>query len=156
MQPLICFHEKGQYIHSVQYEIINCPDEKGVIDFFNEIESQYFSNMKVVKINFAALEAKSHDDNRKHYVKTAKASVYILNHFELLTDDELVQLYPEKVTSWPAYYPTVRESVFIENVESIKKDICSGRFYQMNYTAALEANAPERYSLLNYYIHQSK
>ena len=156
MQPLICFHENEKYIHSLQYEIINCADDQDLIVFFNEIEKLHFAKMKVVKINYAALEPQMPNDQRKHYVKTAKASVYILNHYELLTDSELSQRYPEKVTSWPAYNPTVRETVFIENVESIKKDICSGRFYQMNYTAALEARAPDRYSLLNYFIHQSK
>ncbi|AZZ37893.1 hypothetical protein CIK05_14150 [Bdellovibrio sp. qaytius] len=155
MQPLICFHENEKYIHSTDYQLISCAGDQDIIQFFNEIESAHSKKMKVVKINYAALEPKSENDSRKHYIKTAKALVYILNDFELLSDQELLQLYPDKVTSWPAYNPTVRETTFVENVNSIKKDICSGRFYQMNYTAALEAQAPERYSLLNYYIHQS-
>ena len=156
MQPVICFFDLHKYIHSTNYQMISCADEQDLKTFFDEIQAKYSEKMKVVKINYAALEPKAEKDQRKHYVKTAKASVYILNEYNLLTDDELVLRYPEKVTSWPAYNPTVRESAFIENVKSIKKDICSGRFYQMNYTAALEALAPEHYSLLNYYIHQSK
>lgn len=156
MQPVICFYDQNKYLHSLKYEIISCADEQDLTAFFNDIEAAYSEKMKVIKINFAALEPKAENDQRKSYVKTAKALVYLLHEFDLLTDSELVARYPEKVTSWPAYKPTVRESAFIENVESIKKDICRGRFYQMNYTAALEADAPERYSLLNYYIHQSK
>lgn len=155
MQPVICFYENKKFIHSTDYQLISCSDEHDALFFLQQIEKDHAAKMKVVKINFAALEAPLSNDNRKTYVKTPKAQVFILNSYELVTQKDLENFYPEKMTSRPAYYPTVRENVFLENVQSIKEDICHGRFYQMNYTAALEAEAPERHSLLNSFVHVS-
>ena len=155
MQPVICFYENQKFIHSTDYQLISCGDEHDALFFLEQIEKDYAQKMKVVKINFAALEAPILNDTRKTYVKTPKAQVFILNSYELVTQKDLENLYPEKITSRPAYYPTVRENVFLENVQSIKEDICRGRFYQMNYTAALEAESPERHSLLRAFIHVS-
>ena len=134
MQPVICFYENQKFIHSTDYQLISCGDEHDALFFLEQIEKDYAQKMKVVKINFAALEAPILNDTRKTYVKTPKAQVFILNSYELVTQKDLENLYPEKITSRPAYYPTVRENVFLENVQSIKEDICRGRFYQMNYT----------------------
>ncbi|MES2803023.1 MAG: bifunctional chorismate-binding protein/class IV aminotransferase [Bdellovibrionota bacterium] len=156
MQPVICFYENQTFIYSTDYQLLSCADEQDVIEFFNSIELKHAQKMKVVKINFSALEPKTANDSRWHYIHTAKASVYVLNKYELVTQEQLEHFYPDKVTSWPAYNPTVSETVFIKNVESIKVDICRGRFYQMNYTAALEAQAPVRHSLLSFFVQQAK
>lgn len=153
MQPVICFFEDQKFIHSTDYQLLSCGDDHDALLFLEQIEKNYANQMKVVKINFAALEAPLSNDARKFYVKTPKAQAFVLNSYELLTQKDLENLYPEKITSRPAYYPTVRENAFLENVQSIKEDICAGRFYQMNYTAALEAEAPERHSLLRAFIH---
>lgn len=155
MQPVICFYENKKFIHSTDYQLISCSDEHDALFFLEQIEKDYTDQMKVVKINFAALETPILNDSRKTYVKTPKAQVFVLNSYELVTQKDLENLYPEKMTSRPAYYPTVRENTFLENVQSIKEDICRGRFYQMNYTAALAAEAPERYSLLSGFVHVS-
>ncbi|WP_409478268.1 bifunctional chorismate-binding protein/class IV aminotransferase [Pseudobdellovibrio sp. HCB154] len=155
MQPVICFYENKKFIHSTDYQLISCSDEHDALFFLEQIEKDYADQMKVVKINFAALETPFSNDTCKTYVKTPKAQVFVLNSYELVTQKDLENLYPEKMTSRPAYYPTVRENVFLENVQSIKEDICRGRFYQMNYTAALEAEAPERHSLLSSFVHVS-
>lgn len=156
MQAVICFYEDEKFIHSTDYQLISCADDQDAISFLQTIEKDFSKNMKVVKLNFSALEKPTANDTRRFYAKTPKAQVFVLNTFEFLEQNQLENLYPEKLTSRPAYYPTVRESVFLENVQSIKEDICSGRFYQMNYTAALEAKAPERYSQLNGFVHISK
>lgn len=156
MPPVICFYENKLFIHSTDYKLLSCADDQDIIEFFKTIESSYAEKMKVVKINFAALEPVIQNDQRRSYIKTAKASVFILNTHELFTQTQLEKLYPEKLTSWPAFNPTVREKIFIENVESIKEDICRGRFYQMNYTAALEARTSDRYSLLYHFVQQAK
>lgn len=153
MQPVICFYEDQKFVHSLDYQLISCADDSNTLFFLEQIEKKYPEQMKIVKINFAAFEEPVLNDTRKHYAKTPKAQVFILNNYELVSQKDLENLYPEKITSRPAYYPTVRENVFMENVQSIKEDICAGRFYQMNYTAALEAEAPERHSLLSAFIH---
>lgn len=155
MQPVICFYEKHKFIHSIDYQLISCNDDRDALFFLEQIEKNHPDKMKVVKINFAALEASIPGDTRKQYIKTPKAQVFILNSYELVSQKDLENLYPEKMISRPAYYPTVRENAFLENVQSIKEDICRGRFYQMNYTAALEAEAPERHSLLSGFVHVS-
>lgn len=155
MQPVICFYENQKFIHSTDYQLISCADDHDALFFLEQIEKNYAEKMKVVKINFAALEAPVSNDTRKVYVKTPMVQVFVLNSYELVAQKDLVNLYPEKMTSRPAYYPTVRENAFLENVQSIKEDICRGRFYQMNYTAALEAEAPERHSLLSGFVHTS-
>lgn len=155
MQPVICFYENKKFIHSTDYQLISCSDEHDALFFLEQIEKDYADQMKVVKINFAALETPILNDSRKTYVKTPKAQVFVLNSYELVAQKDLENLYPEKMTSRPAYYPTVRENTFLENVQSIKEDICRGRFYQMNYTAALAAEAPERYNLLSGFVHVS-
>ncbi len=156
MQPLICFHEDRKFIHSTDYQLISCSDDQDTKSFLQAIEKNYAEKMKVVKLNFAALEKPSVHDTRRFYAKTPKAQVFVLNTFALLEQTQLENLYPEKPTSRPTYYPTVQESLFLENVQSIKEDICSGRFYQMNYTAALEAKAPKHYSQLDGFVHISK
>lgn len=155
MRPVICFYENNRLIHSTDYKLLSCPDEQDAIVFLSDIEQKYSQQMKIVKLNYGALEPAQVNDSRQYFVKTPKAQVFILNSFELLNQIELERLHPTKPTAWPAYYPKVRETEFIENVKSIKEDICRGRFYQMNYTAALEARTPDRYSLLDYFVHQS-
>lgn len=156
MQPVICFHEDKKFIHSTDYQLISCADDQDTTSFLQKIEKDFAEKMKVVKLNFGALEKPLANDTRIFYAKTPKAQVFVLNTFELLTQIQLENLYPEKTASRPTYYPTVQESVFLENVQSIKEDICSGRFYQMNYTAALEAKAPTYFSQLNGFVHISK
>lgn len=156
MQPVICFHNGKKFIHSTDYQLISCATDQDTVSFFQFIEKDFSTNMKVVKLNFSALEQPISNDSRHYYAITPKAQVFILNTYELLDQNQLEDLYPEKLTSYPTYYPTVRESVFLENVKSIKEDICSGRFYQINYTAALKAKAPEYYSQLNNFVHISK
>lgn len=153
MQPVICFFENQKLIHSTDYRLISCADDQDAIQFLQKIETDYAEQMKVVKLNFAALEELLANDQRRHYVKTPKAQVFILNKFELVTQQQLEEIYPEKLTSKPVYHPMVREQAFLENVRSIKEDICRGRFYQMNYTAALEAQASERHNLLSGFVH---
>ena len=156
MQPLICFHENKKLIHSTDYKLISCEETETTLSFLQMIEKNFSNEMKIVKINYAALdEVQPQNDHRRQYVKTPKVQVFILNKYEFISRDDLVKMYPEKMSSRPAYYPTVREEVFQDNVASIKEDICKGRFYQMNYTAALEAQVPERHSLLSGFVHMS-
>lgn len=155
MQPVICFFENQTFIHSTDYQLISCDDHSDTLLFLEQIEKQFSEKMKIVKINFAALEKARPNDTRKQYVNTPKAQVFVLNSYDLVSQKELESLYPEKITSRPAYHPTVHENAFLQNVQSIKEDICHGRFYQMNYTAALEAEASDPHSLLSQFVHTS-
>lgn len=155
MQPVICFHENEKLIHSLDYQLISCSDDQDAESFLQMIETTYADAMKVVKINFAAFDSLPAQEQRQHYVKTPKIQVFILNNFDLISQTDLEKLYPEKISIRPAYRPTLHEETFLENVQSIKEDIAQGRFYQINYTAALEAQAPEGYNLLNSFVHMA-
>lgn len=155
MQPVICFFEEQKFIHSTDYRLLSCSDDQDAQQFIASVEKNYADKMKVIKINFAAFEKTAAADNRRTYIKTPKVQVFVLDSFALTTQQDLEAMYPEKTTARPAFYPTVHETKFLENVRSIKEDICQGRFYQMNYTAALEARAPERHSLLSGFVHTS-
>lgn len=155
MQPVICFHENDKLIHSLDYQLISCPDDQDAKSFLQMIETTYAKAMKVVKINFAAFDSLTAQDQRKQLVKTPKVQVFVLNSFDLISQTDLEKLYPEKISIQPAYRPTVLEKTFLENVQSIKEDIGQGRFYQINYTAALEALAPEGFNLLSSYVHMA-
>jgi anthranilate/para-aminobenzoate synthase component I/branched-subunit amino acid aminotransferase/4-amino-4-deoxychorismate lyase len=156
MQPVICFYKDQKFIHSTDYQLISCGVLEDTIMFLRQFEKDQTAKMKIVKINFSALEVENPLDKRQTYIKTPKAQVFILNSFDLLSQQQLEKLYPEKPSTRPSFEPTVSENTFLENVRSIKEDICEGRFYQINYTAALQAECADDYSLLKEFIHTSK
>lgn len=128
MQPVICFYESNQFIWSNDYQLIST-----TVDSLPSIEREYYHQMKIIKINFNGI----------------KVDLFILKNYKLLSEADLQK--SSLSFSTPFFAPQVSEKTFVENVESIKQDICAGRLYQMNYTAPLKATVPTGFSSLDYF-----
>lgn len=134
MKPLICFYENGQYIFSTDYRHIPCPAEFSVEIFLEQIEKVFFDELKVVQVNFEAGHEELFCDKISLY-KSAKAQVFIFNHFKLKTLSDVVQ---NDCATALAFQSLVSRNEFIEKTNFIVEEIKKGRIYQVNLTSPLK------------------
>lgn len=156
MQPVICFYKNKSFIHSTDYQLFSCEDSEDTVTFLRHFEKNETAKMKILKLNYDAFESNNPNDQRQVLIKTSKAQVFVLKSFDVLSQEQLEKLYPETPSVRPFFKPIVSENTFLKNVRSVKEDICKGRFYQINYTAALQAQCLNDYSLLKEFIHTAK
>lgn len=139
MKPLICFYQEDQFIYSDNYTLHACHSETTVTDFLNSIEANFKSELKIVQVNFEYENSKLFE-NKKTLYNADKATVFILNKYEILSSKQLILKIPSTITRLTHHFTSLEEkSVFTEKVEKIKKEIASGRLYQVNLTAPLES-----------------
>lgn len=138
MKPVICFYENNQFIYSTHYKLISCDPACGVTDFLNDIENQYFDSMKIVQINFE-FENQLLFKKQKNLYSSAPAHVFILNEYQILTEDELLKTLAGS-TCQLVFNLIENKNIFIEKIDYIKKQIALGRLYQVNLSTALVAN----------------
>ncbi len=130
MKSLVCFY-RGQFLKSEDYILDSCPDSETVTVFLKRIGAAYPQQMKIIQVGFE-FENPVFAGQIKLY-SASKASVFILNSFELvsaLADFTMTPLQFESLES---------ESGFIEKVKLIREEIAAGRVYQVNLTAPLKA-----------------
>lgn len=134
MKELICFYKNNQFIISQNYERLNCPDHLAISDFLNLIEKDFFSNLKIVQINFE-------HDNQQAYAHqvalypSAKASVFILKEYELRHQLHEVESLNDNIQ----FESMTDPSEFIQKTNMILQEIKDGRIYQVNLTSPLKA-----------------
>jgi para-aminobenzoate synthetase component 1 len=137
MKTLICFYEMNKFIRSTSYELLTCKNDQTVSDFLKSIEQKFPDEMKIVQINFEY----EHQDLFKHQeslYEVAKASIFILRKYEILSADAIVEALIG--ANEELYFaPLESKSNFLEKVETIKNEIAAGRLYQANLTAPLKS-----------------
>lgn len=137
MKPLVCFYQDDQFFYSDNYLLHICDAEINITDFLNSIEIEFKNALKVVQINF---EFNNNDlfKEKKELYPADKASVFILNQYEILSAQQLFDKIPGTiVTLNHQFKPLEEKEVFIAKVERIKHQISIGRIYQVNLTAPL-------------------
>ncbi len=152
VKPLICFYDNSQFIFSEQYQLINCPVDLSVDLFLHRIEKEHAEAMKIVQINF-----EYNDDivswNKKSLYTSAKAHVFIVDHYELLSFSEIKKRFDLKSIQHK-FKILIEKSEFIKHVAYIKNEIANGRIYQVNLTAPLVCETQD--SELNVFFHYEK
>lgn len=142
IKPVICFYKK-KYIYCTDYIHLTNNQTENPFDFLNQIKTTYSMNLKIVQIDF--IDSKDHK---------AQCHVFILKNYTLLN-----QL-PASNNSFEFNFTSlITKSHFIKTVETIKKDIRNGRYYQINFTAGLQTTTPSEIHELNifyYYAHLFK
>lgn len=126
MKPLVCFYENNQFIYSDNY--LRVRSSHDVFDFLSEIEKTYFSELKIVQVDF---DLKS-------------ACVFILNTHKLLNMSELIDC--EKVNL--EFTPQISKQNFCSKIITIQKDISAGRYYQVNLTSSFQSKTNDDSFLL--------
>lgn len=143
MKPLICFYKDEQFFYSQNYLQLECPSDLSVGAFFKNIEKEYFSETKVVQINFEF----DHQDlfsGQTELYPAAKSTVFILKDFDLLTWSQVLQkLDPQDLSNFPTFTPRTAKNDFVEKTKYIIEQIKAGRIYQANLTAALTSATSE-------------
>lgn len=155
MKPLICFYKEERFFYSQNYLRLECPSHSSVTHFLKSIEKNYFSDMKIVQINF-----EFDDQNLYHSQNTlypsAKATVFILQEFSLHSWDEVLQkLKWSKNFLSPSFIPLMKKDDFVKKVHYIVDQIKKGRIYQANLTAPLAAATSESSENLFYHLQNS-
>lgn len=153
MKPLICFYQDDQFIYSDNYAVHTCKADVNVSDFLNLIEADFKKELKVVQINFEYNTNEVFKDKKELYA-TDKATVFIVNQYEILTSKQLINKIPSTFTTLMHQFKILEEKQNFKNkVEQIKKEICAGRIYQVNLTAPLvsETNYTPEKIFKNYF-----
>jgi para-aminobenzoate synthetase component I len=131
MKPVICFYKNDQYIYSEDYFLLSATEN--VFEFLSDVEKKYFTEMKIVQIDF----------------ELTCAHVFILNHFKLIPSDYFVSNNAVNLE----FTPQISKSEFIQKIIQIKKDICAGRYYQVNFTSKfLSQTTEDSFSLFKKYF----
>ena len=149
MKPLICFY-KNQYIRSDDFTLIEKEPSQTTVDFLNLIEKRYFTDFKIIQIDFDAFATET--IIKKHYYNSPVAQVFIVHSHKVISTDVLKTNLSAK--DLPRFTPDTSQLTFCRNVEKIVADINAGRFYQVNLTAALTADVPliDSYHLFKSYF----
>jgi para-aminobenzoate synthetase component 1 len=135
MKPLICFYQDDNYIYSDNYVLHSCKADQSVNDFLTSIESNFKKELKIVQVNFEYNNQELFK-NKKELYPSAPASVFVLNQHEIMTSKQLLAKIPSTMTTLNLQFNTLEEqSSFVDKVNQIKKDISTGRLYQVNLTA---------------------
>ncbi len=138
MKAVVCFYEKDLLLHSTDYIRMECPSQQDPTLFLKKIESEYSSKMKVIQTSF----------------DYQKASVYILNTFNLIRKDKLVATSTHIDFNFKS---NLSRNGFIEKVKQIRTDIQNGRFYQLNLTSFFQADkidSVDSYEIFKYYFNK--
>lgn len=137
MKPLICFYQEDRFIYSDNYTLHICNTETAVTNFLDSIEANFKSELKVVQINFE-FENTALFQNKKELYSSDKASVFVLNQYEILSSKQLILKIPSTLTRLTHQFTSLEEkNTFIKKIEQIKSEISAGRIYQVNLTAPL-------------------
>lgn len=137
MKKLYCFYAGSEFIASDDYSVLECSADKSWNSFLKEVHSRYYSQMKIVQLNFEGEH--SEFSKQKSLYPSAKAHVFVLNSYQIITEDDIIQDLVNSEDIELAFQSLESKSVFIEKVNIIKKEIAAGRLYQANITAPLEA-----------------
>lgn len=130
MKPVICFYENDSYFYSENYTRLEVP-----MTALPQIQTEYFKALKIVQTNFEGTQA----------------TVFILNDFNII---DKMQLASDKKFSFE-FQSNVDQENFVEKVLSIKKDIQSGRYYQVNLTSSFSTSidtALDSLDMFKYYF----
>lgn len=151
MKPLICFYKDNLFLHATNYERLECPAALSVVDFLKDTEKKFFSEMKVVQINFEA-DHQNIFENQIELYPAAKASVFILKTYDLISSENT---FSECPLSEPiSFKPLVQKPEFIEKNKYILSQIQKGRIYQANLTAPLKTQTQDSSETL-FHFYQS-
>jgi para-aminobenzoate synthetase component 1 len=139
MRPVICFYQEDQFIFSDNYVLHSCTDESSVTDFLNYFEETFKSDLKIVQVNFE-YENQLHFSQQQSLYPCAKASVFVLNKYEILSGRQLLSKIPNTLSELKHEFKLlVNEDDFKKKIESIKHSIREGRLYQVNLTAPIRS-----------------
>lgn len=149
MTPVICFYGENRYIYSSDYLRFSCPVETPALDFLAARGAEYPNEMKIVQLNFEALE----QQKKKGRYETAAAHVFILKNFETLTETELLQLLPTEPLAPMIWNNFESAQNFKQKVAAAISEISQGRLYQVNLTTGLHTkNQNSALSLFKHYF----
>lgn len=133
MTPVICFFENDFFIWSDDYFLTECPHQENPATFLKNIEINFPSHLKIIQANYDCFEPQ----NKKALIEPdALVSVYILKSHELIKKTDLMSNVKEFDFK---FVPAISQKEFQEKVLAIKKDIQSGRYYQVNLTSHFTA-----------------
>lgn len=142
MKTLVCFYQDDQYLHSDNYVLHTCKPEMSVYDFLKSIENTFKKELKVIQINFE-FENTTLYENQKALYPSGKASVFVLNQYEILSAKQLMSKIPNTLTTLTHQFKCLEEKEnFIFKASKIKSEIAAGRVYQTNLTAPLVSETP--------------
>jgi para-aminobenzoate synthetase component 1 len=155
MKPLICFYKNNQYLFSENYERYACPESKSVNEFIKRIESDFFSELKIIQVNFENDDQNIFIDKPELY-KNSKATVFVLKESKLLTLEEIrTHLNPNTITEDLQFESLTTQNQFIEKTDFILQQIKEGRIYQANLTSPLRSRCQANSTSL-FYKYESK
>lgn len=137
--PLICFY-KNSWVQSSDYTKYQCQRNQNVNDFLNSVQQNFSTELKILQIDYDAFEKLIPDSKSKesHY-KSPKAQVYVVHSYHL-RQDSISQSNPIKDINFKSQ---IEKLEFIQSIKTIKDDIFSGRFYQVNLASYFVANSSE-------------
>ena len=148
MNPVICFYEGDQLIHSDDYISIRC-DQTDPTTFLKKIQTDYPTEMKVIQVNFDDFQK----ENAQSLVKNDSAvTVFILTNFKLMDKKDL-SLTKEKIDL--KFSPLLEKNEFLKKVRSIRADIQKGRYYQVNLTSCFQSKVDPHtnpFEIFKYYL----
>ncbi len=153
MKPLICFYRDNQYIYSNNYVLHTCKAEVQVSEFLNSMEAEFKNELKIIQINFEYENTRLFSDKIELY-PADKASVFVLNEYQILSQPQLFNKIPSTITTLiHQFKPLEEKENFISKIGKIKKEISAGRLYQVNLTAPLvsESNYSAEIIFKNYF-----
>ena len=120
MKPLVCFYQDDQYIWSNNYVLHTCKPEQTVIEFLTSVEAEFKKELKIVQVNFEFDNTLLFNDKIELY-ESDKASVFVLNQHEILTEKQLFLKIPSTITTLAHQFsPLETKEMFIEKVQTIK------------------------------------
>lgn len=153
MKPVICFFKDQQYLYSEDYTVASCADNENVSDFLNRVNAEHHNSYKILQINFE-YNNKIFFAMQVELYAHSKACVFILKNYTIVSEAELLNKLSESSENLKFEVLESRED-FCEKVNRIKKDISSGRLYQVNLTAPLKAETKsDSLSLFKKYFYQ--
>lgn len=137
MKPVVCFYQEDQFIYSTNYVLHTCSHSVSVTDFLQSIEKSYKDELKIIQVNFE-FENSELFSHQKALYESDKASVFVINHYEILSQKELFSRINNTLTLMNhEFKPLEQKDSFIAKVNKIKTEISQGRIYQVNLTAPL-------------------
>lgn len=150
MKPVISFFDGQKYIYSTDYKVLLCGLNVPVEKFLSDLENRFPSEMKILQINFDAFSEPAQNTTQLELYASAKAAVFVLNNFDVLTIEQINLKHQVTSSSQPEFKLLCSKNQFMEKVIAIKSMISEGRFYQVNLTYALKAELAEE--PLNFFL----
>lgn len=139
MRPVVCFYHEDQFIYSDKYVLQFCPEDMSVSDFLDSVEKNFRTDLKIIQVNFE-YDRPELFQHQKALYPIAKASVFVLTHFELLPLNQMMAKVPASFNPIQHDFSVLeKQEAFIEKVQRVRAAIAAGRLYQLNLTAALQS-----------------